>query len=436
MTISSMPSTPAVAPSLAAIRSLYPALTAPTVLLENAGGSQVPRFVADAVRHHLLRDRVQLGAGYPASVRATATVERAHRLMDRIVHGDGIGRVVLGPSSTALMHVIAQAIGRTIRPGDEVVVCDQGHEANIGCWVALERLGARIRWWRVDPATGSLELAALRTVLSDRTRLVAFPHVSNLLGEIVDAEGAIRLAHDAGAKVCVDGVAYAPHRAIDVRSLGADFYAWSLYKVYGPHMGAMFCRLDALDDPAHPLEGPNHFFIPRSEVPYKFELGGASHEGCAGLCGLARLLEVLAGEAPPEAEVDAASLAASADRVGFETASRAFAAMTALEAPVQSRLLDRLAAHPKVRLVGPRATSTEARVATVSFLHATRDPREIVAAARAAEVGIRHGHMYAHRLCTAMGIAPDPGVVRASAVHYNTVEEVDRLMDAIDPILA
>ncbi|MBM4106500.1 MAG: aminotransferase class V-fold PLP-dependent enzyme [Phycisphaerae bacterium] len=429
-------SMPAVAPSPAAIRSLYPALTAPTILLENAGGSQVPRFVADAVRHHLLNDCVQLGAGYPASVRATETVERAHRLMDRIIHGEGLGRVVLGASSTALMHVLAQAIGRTIRPGDEIVVCDQGHESNIGAWLSLERLGARIRWWKVDPATGSLQLETLRAVLSERTRLVAFPHVSNLLGEIVDAEGATRLAHEAGAKVFIDGVALAPHRAIDVRAWSADFYAWSTYKVYGPHMGAIFCRFDALDDPVHPLEGPNHFFILRSEVPYKFELGGASHEGCAGLCGLARLLEVLAGEAPAEAEVDAASLAASADRVGFETASRAFAAMTALEAPVQSRLLDRLAAHRRVRLVGPRATSTEARVATVSFLHATRDPREIVAAARAAGIGIRHGHMYAHRLVTAMGIAPDPGVVRVSAVHYNTAEEVDRLMDALDPILA
>ena len=423
-------------PAIDAIRSLYPALAGPTILLENAGGSQVPGFVADAVRHHLLHDCVQLGAGYPASDRATATVELAHRLMDRFVNGEGIGRVVLGSSSTSLMHVLAQSIGRTIAPGDEIVVCDQAHESNVGCWLALERFGARIRWWKVDPQSGSLDLDGLQSVLSDRTRIVAFPHVSNLIGEIVDVAGATRLAHECGAKVVVDGVAYAPHRAIDVRALQCDFYVWSTYKVYGPHMGAMFCRFDALDDPTHPLEGPNHFFIPRGDVPYKFELGGASHEGCAGIVGLARLLEILAVEVPPEAQVEASALAASADRCTFATVERAFEAMTTLEAPLQARLLERLSRHPKVRIVGPASASTDDRVATVSFLHESLDPRAIVKAAHAAGVGIRHGHMYAHRLCTAMGIAPDPGVVRVSAVHYNTVDEIDRLMDALDPILA
>ena len=430
------PIAPTRMPSIASIRGLYPALASPTILLENAGGSQVSGFVADAVRHHLLHDCVQLGAGYPASDRATATVERAHRFMDRFVNGEGLGRVVLGSSSTSLMHVLAHSVGRTIAPGDEIVVCDQAHESNVGCWLALERFGARIRWWKVDPQTGSLDLDGLRLVLSERTRIVAFPHVSNLLGEIVDVAAVTRLAHDAGAKVVVDGVAFAPHRAIDVRAWHCDFYIWSTYKVYGPHLGAMFCRFDALDDPTHPLEGPNHFFIPRSEVPYKFELGGASHEGCAGIVGLARLLEVLAGAVPPEATVDAAALAASADRIAFATIAEAFEAMTTLEAPLQSRLLERLTRHPKVRIVGPRSASTADRVATVSFLHESEDPRTIVKAAHAAGVGIRHGHMYAHRLCTAMGIAPDPGVVRVSAVHYNTVDEIDRLMDALDPVLA
>ncbi len=423
-------------PSIEAIRGLYPALASATILLENAGGSQVPGFVADAVRHHLLHDCVQLGAGYPASDRATATVELAHRLMDRFVNGEGLGRVVLGSSSTSLMHVLAHSIGRTIEPGDEIVVCDQAHESNVGCWLALERFGARLRWWKVDPQTGSLDLDGLKAVLSDRTRIVAFPQVSNLLGEIVDVAGATRLAHDAGAKVVVDGVAYAPHRAIDVRGWRSDFYIWSTYKVYGPHLGAMFCRFDALDDATHPLEGPNHFFIPRSEVPYKFELGGASHEGCAGLVGLARLLEILAGEAEADLAVGAADLAASADRIAFPTVAAAFEAMTTFEAPLQARLLERLSRHPKVRIVGPASASTDDRVATVSFLHETHDPRAIVKAAHAAGIGIRHGHMYAHRLCTAMGIAPDPGVVRVSAVHYNTLAEIDRLMDALDPILA
>lgn len=406
------------------IRRHYPALSATTVLLENAGGSQVPTGVADAIRDHLLQDYCQLGAGYPASDRATATVERAHRFMDRFVNGEGLGRVVLGSSCTSLMHVLAHAIGRTIEPGDEIVVCEQGHEANIGCWTELERLGAVIRWWKVDRETGSLSLNDLDAVLSKRTRIVAFPHVSNLLGEIVDVAGATELAHRHGAKVVVDGVAFAPHRAIDVRRWNVDFYAWSTYKVYGPHMGALFGRFDAFEG----LQGPNHFFIPDDELPYKFELGGASHEGCAGLCALAPVLGELAGRGNP-GEIDAKNCS-------YEIVAEAFETMTALEAPLQSHLIERLRRHEQVRIIGPTAPEITARVSTISFLHFQRDSEEIVAAAREADVGIRHGHMYAYRLCEAMGIDLQSGVVRVSAVHYNTISEIDRLMDAIDPMLA
>ena len=392
--------------------------------MENAGGSQVPTSVADAIRDHLLQDYCQLGAGYPASDRATATVERAHRFMDRFVNGEGLGRVVLGSSCTSLMHVLAHAIGRTIEPGDEIVVCEQGHEANIGCWTELERLGAVVRWWTVDHETGSLSLKDLDAVLSNRTRIVAFPHVSNLLGEIVDVKGATELAHRHGAKVVVDGVAYAPHRAIDVRRWNVDFYAWSTYKVYGPHMGALFGRFDAFEG----LQGPNHFFIPDDELPYKFELGGASHEGCAGLCALAPILGELAGHGNSK-EIDA-------ENCSYEIVEKAFETMTALESPLQAHLLERLRRHEQVRIIGPTAPEISARVSTISFLHFQRDSEEIVAAARNADVGIRHGHMYAYRLCKAMGIDLQSGVVRVSAVHYNTMSEIDRLMDAIDPMLA
>ena len=405
------------------IRRLYPALQDGDVLLENAGGSQLPEPVIEAITNHLRHDYCQLGAGYPASDRATATVDRAHRFMERFAGGEGIGRVILGSSCTSLMHVLAHAIAATIRPGDEIVVCEQGHEANIGCWLGLQKAGAVIRWWKVDPETGSLSLEGLESVLSENTRLVAFPHVSNLLGEIVDVEAATRLVHHAGARVVVDGVAYAPHRAIDVARWGVDFYVWSTYKVYGPHMGALFGRSEALAE----LQGPNHFFIPDEDVAYKFELGGASHEGCAGLCGLAPVLASLA-DPGNDAEVDA-------DSCSRDTIVAAFAAMTALEAPVQTRLLERLRRHDRVRIVGPISPGIDDRVSTVSFTHFQRDPENIVDVARQAGIGIRHGHMYAYRLCTALGISPDPGVVRVSAVHYNTVSEIDRLMDAIDPML-
>ena len=411
-------------PDIDAVRAQFPSLAREMVLLENAGGSQVPWYVADAIRDHLLNDYVQLGAGYPASDRATATVERAHRFMDRFVNGEGLGRVILGSSCTSLMHVLAHSISRTIQPGDEIVVCEQGHEANIGCWLELERYGAVIRWWRVSPETGSLDLEDLRSVLSERTRIVAFPHVSNLLGEIVDVKAVATMVHAAGGRVVVDGVAYAPHRAIDVRDWNVDFYTWSTYKVYGPHMGGLFARHDAIAE----LQGPNHFFIPEDEIPYKFELGGVSHEGCAGLCALPRLLAFLAN--------DKSAAAADAETCDFEVVQQAFAAMAAMEAPVQKRLLERLSAHDSVRIVGPVSDDIRVRVSTVSMVHASIDPRRIVEIACSAGFGIRHGHMYAHRLCTQMQIETDPGVVRISPVHYNTVSEIDRLCDVLEETLS
>ena len=407
-------------PEIEDIRAQFPALAGETVLLENAGGSQVPIGVIDAIRDHLLHDYCQLGAGYPASDRATETVDRAHRFMNRFAGGDDVGKTILGSSSTSLMHMLATAIAPSIRDGDEIVVCEQGHEANIGCWLRLEERGATIRWWRVDAETGRLSLDGLADVIGDRTRIVAFPHVSNLLGEIVDVAAATRLVHEAGGRVVVDGVAYAPHRAIDVEAWRTDFYVWSTYKVFGPHMAAAFGTDDAIAE----LRGPNHFFIPEDEIPYKFELGGASHEGCAGLCALAPYLGLLAGRDGVDAD--------TCDR---ETITRAFDLVTALERPVQERMLERLGVHDAVRIVGPCDADTDVRVSTVSFVHARMSSRKISEAAHAIGVGIRHGHMYAHRLCERLRIPLEDGVVRISPVHYNTTIEIDRLLDGLDPLL-
>lgn len=405
-------------PSVEAIRTRFPGIEAAAArswaLLENAGGSQVPIDVTDAMRAHMHERYVQLGAGYPMSVAATETVELAHAFVNLLVNGTRAGSVVLGPSSTQLCHMLAGCYGERWRAGDEVVVAESGHEGNIGPWLRLRRWGATIRWWRMDPDAGELTVDGLEGVLGERTRIVAFPHVSNLLGGILDVAEIARLAHRVGARVVVDGVAFAPHRAIDVERWEVDWYVYSTYKVYGPHMAAMFGRTDALAE----LDGPNHFFIPRDRIPYVFELGGACHEGCAGLLGLWPYLAFLAGGNP----------AAPPDRA---TIVRAFERMAELEGPLQRRCIDGLLDVPGIRLVGSPRADIGARVPTVSFLHDRRRPSELVSLVHRAGVAIRSGHMYSHRLCEAFGISADEGVVRASAVHYNSVEEIDRLLDAL-----
>jgi len=220
-----------------------------------------------------------------------------------------------------------------------------------------------------------------------------------------------------GARVVADGVAYAPHRAIDVDAWGVDWYVYSAYKVYGPHLAVLYGRDDALAE----LPGPNHFFIPRDDLPYQFEPGGANHEGCAGLLALGEYLKVLAGEDP----------AAPCDR---RVVTAAFADAETLERPLIARLLAYLQSKPGVQVIGSTVLDAH-RLGTVSFVHDRLSSREIVAAVDRTEVAIRHGHMYAYRLCQALGLDPDDGVVRASFVHYNTVGEIERLIEVLEGVL-
>jgi cysteine desulfurase family protein (TIGR01976 family) len=398
------------------IRSHFPALAGDTVFLENAGGSQVPQSVVDRMRDYMLGSYVQLGASYPLSVRASATVDEARAFVKLLSGGDN-GEVVLGPSTSALLQMLADCYARVLEPGSEVVVARCGHEANVGPWVRLERVGVKVRWWEVDLRSYDSPIDGLDRVLSDRTALVAFPHVSNLVGGIADVAAITRLAHDAGARVVVDGVAYAPHRAMDVATWGVDWYAFSTYKVYGPHMAALWGRREAMAG----LEGPNHFFVAPDDVPYKLELGGVNHEACAGLLGVRDYLAFLAEEVEPD----------RLDRRGVE---RAFELMTACELPVQARLIVYLESRPDVRIIGP-ANAEESRVGTVSFVHRSKRSREITEAVDRSGIAIRNGHMYAYRLCEALGLDPADGVVRVSLVHYNTVEEIDRLIEVLDRAL-
>lgn len=398
------------------LRREFPALATGVVFLENAGGAQVPACVADAMHRYLRETYVQLGAGYPLSRRCTETVAAAHDFA-RMFVGAQRGQAILGSSSTVLLNLLASCYAQVLRPGQEIVLAESGHEANLGPWTRLERFGVKVRWWRLDPATFACPLDGLHELLNERTALVALPHVSNLLGGIVDLPAVVAAAHAVGARVVADGVAYAPHRAINVDAWDVDWYVYSAYKVYGPHLAVLYGRDDALAE----LPGPNHFFIPRDDVPYQFEPGGANHESCAGLLALGEYLKRLAG-APAEAPCDRAVVEA------------AFAAAEALERPLTVRLLDYLRGKPGVRVIGS-AVGDENRVGTVSFVHERLSSREIAAAVDRTEVAIRHGHMYAYRLCQALGLDPDDGVVRASFVHYNTVAEIERLIEVLEGIL-
>ncbi len=410
---------PLLAPiDLRTIRAQFPALSQDMVFLENAGGSQAPRQVADAVYDYLTRTNVQVGGEYDTSKTCSRIIADAHAFMNTFFNGHGVGLPIFGSSCTTLMLRLAGMYGDAIdATRDEIIVSEAGHEANIGPWLRLKDRGYTIKWWEADSESGRCSLDQLRDLLSERTRIVALPHVSNILGEIIDVKSAIEIAHEFGARVVLDSVAYAPHRALDVKRLGADWCVVSVYKMFGPHIGALWGKREAFAE----LRGTNHFYMAEDHVPQKFEPGGAGYELCGGLLGLARYLKLLAGRSN-DSPITRDALVAAFDR------------MTELEMPLQRWIMDWLGGLKGVRIIGPDHAEAS-RVPTVSFVHERRQPLELARAAAGSRIGIKSGHMSSYRLCQRMGIDVREGVVRVSAVHYNEIAELEKLRDAFAGII-
>ena len=406
---------------LAFVRERFPALAGEWIFLDNAGGSQVLATVADRVRDYLLSSSVQLGASYDVSRLAAERVAEGARAAATLVNGDP-GEIVLGQSSTQLLQNLARSLAEELRPGDEIVVTNSDHEANVTPWVRLEERDVTVRFWRVRPDTLRLHVEDLERMLTDRTRLVCFPHVSNILGTINPVAEITRLAHRRGARVCVDGVAFAPHRAVDVRVWDVDFYVFSLYKVFGPHMALLWGRREILRE----LANVNHVFIARDAIPYKLQPGSISYELAWGIPAIVDYLREL-GE-----RIDPAKGTMSV-RAALE---RAFGAIAAHEERLAAVLLDYLARQPKVRILGEPSADRERRIATISFAVEGWNASEIPLRLDAHRIGVRFGDFHSRRLIQDLGLAGRQGVVRVSMAHYNTVGEIETLVERLDEALS
>lgn len=400
-------------------RSWFPALDTGWALMDNAGGSVAPRPVIERVTEYLSRYQVQLGASYPLSQQAMALV-RAGEATAAALLGASMPETIVGPSTTVNLKTLARALAPTFAPGDEIVVTDLDHESNIGCWRDTARQGMVVREWKLRPQTARLELEDLASLLGPRTKIVCFTHCANVVGEIVDVPAVVSLIRDrSDAMVCVDGVAFAPHRRVDVEALGVDFYAMSLYKVYGPHLGALYGRREHLLR----AQSQNHDFVPDDQLPYKFQPGNVTHELAAGITGIGDYLDALARHQGIEAPEREARWAGVFDRIA------------AHEEALSERLLGFLRDHPRVRVLGPSASDSTRRVPTVAFTVDGRHAQEVPPLLEEAEVAVRWGHFYAKRAIDALGLAEAGGVVRVSMVHYNTLAEVDRLVARLDAVL-
>lgn len=407
-------------------RSQFPALTEhwpDWALFDNAGGSVAPRQVSARVAEYMSRYMVQLGAGYPLSQQATGIVQDAHAFAGRLL-GAGAGEIAIASSTTTCARLLASSLRPLWRTGDKVIITQLDHEANIGAWTRLAESGIEVLTWRLRPETASLELDDLAPLLDERVKLVCMTHCANVVGGIHDVRAVAAAVHQAGAQLCVDGVAYAPHRLVDVAALGVDYYLLSLYKVYGPHLALLWGRSELLAA----ARSQNHDFLDGA-MPYKLEPGGASHELCAGVPGIGEYLLAIDAHHQHERPANSGALE---DRAAF---ARVFELFTAHEQQLAERLLAFLRGHPKVRIIGPASSDANVRVPTIAFCVAGRRASEIPALLDARKLAIRWGHFYAVRAIDALGLAQGEGVVRVSMVHYNTLAEVDRLVQALDEVL-
>jgi len=392
---------------VAAIRVGYPALADGYAYLDGAAGTQVPAAVIKAISSAQSAGLGNVDGVFPASHRAGQITASCRSAIAALTGGEPDG-VVLGPSMTALTYRFAAALAEAWRAGDEIVVSQLDHDANVRPWVqAAERAGAVVRWAEVDAATGELPAGQYARLISDRTRLVAVTAASNVLGTRPDVRAITALAHAAGALAYVDGVHATPHVPTDVNALGADFYATSAYKWSGPHLAAVVAQPSLLRELR-----PDKLVPSSDDVPYRFELGTLPFESLAGVTAAVEHLAGLAAER------------------GGGLRERVLASMTAVQQYEQELfavLLAGLESMPRVRLYGRAVSRTATAYSTVDG----QTPRRVAEHLASRKINVWHGDNYAWEVTGVLGIRDTGCAVRAGLVHYNDASEVERLLAAV-----
>ncbi|HEY6348501.1 MAG TPA: cysteine desulfurase-like protein [Candidatus Angelobacter sp.] len=395
------------------VRAAFPALQDEFIFFDNAAGAQSPKAVLDAVANHLLHRNVQRGGRYRQSREVDEAIAQARASVALLVNARHPEEISFGMNATSFMRLISIAIGQSLKDRREIIITDLDHEANIAVWLALEREGAKILWWHFRD-DGRLHPQDLEKMLSPRTRIVACTLASNAIGSILDIAEVSRRAHAAGAEVFVDAVHYGPHGPIDVQAFDCDYLVCSGYKIFSPHMGFLWGRLETLNA----LPTFREDFVPNT-TPAKLEIGTYIYENVAGMDAAVRYLEGLGRGINPAASSRRAALLAATE------------AIRTYEAQLSRAMLDALE-NAKATVYGITAKDGIAqRTPTLCFNLPGISPAKVTEDLAKQNIGVRDGHMYSPRLMKRLGLTQESGAVRASLVHYNTLEEVQRFGKAI-----
>lgn len=408
---------------IAWVRSQFPSLQQsvngqPAVFLDGPGGTQVPQRVIDAISGYLSRDNANTCGAYATSRHTDAVIAEARSAMADFLGCDP-DEVVFGPNMTTLTFALSRALGRELGPGNEIVVTHLDHDANVSPWRVLEERGATVRFAEVCEADCTLDMADLARKITGHTRIVATGYASNAVGTINNVKEVVRLAHQAGALSYIDAVHYAPHGPIDVRALGCDFLVCSTYKFFGPHMGVLYGKREHLKRLT-----PYKVRANTNNIPNCWEWGTLNHECIAGIAACVDYLADLGRRANPSASNRRQAVLA------------AFAAIQPYERALAERLIAGLLALPGLKLYGIADPSRFAhRCPTVAVRIAGHTPLEL-----ATKLGDRgfftwDGNYYALNLTERLNVETTGGFLRIGLAHYNTMEEVERLLAALREIL-
>ena len=406
---------------VASVRAKFPALNqaGSSVFFDNAAGAQIPQNVFDAINDHLLKRNVQRGGCYRESQEVDASIAAARETVAYFLNAASPEEVAFGMNATSFIRLVSLALSQTLGDRREFIVSDLDHEANIATWLALEPMGAVIRWWKARE-NGTLDPTDLEPLLSNKTRLVACTATSNAIGTIVDVAGVAERAHAAGAEVFLDAVHYGPHGPFDVQAWGCDYLVCAGYKIFAPHIGFLWGRRKALDA----LPTFREDFIPNT-APLKIEVGTFVYENVAGMRAAIEYLTELGG---PES---------GARETRRERLLSAMWAIRDYEAILSAATIEGIRSVAGATIYGVTDSgATHQRVPTLCFNLKNLPPSTVASKLGGEGIAVRDGHMYSPRLMRRLGLTPEHGAVRASLVHYNTLEEIDRFVDALARVAA
>ncbi|HZC05172.1 MAG TPA: cysteine desulfurase-like protein [Ktedonobacterales bacterium] len=417
---------------IAAVRSAFPSLAVeahgqPVVYADNPGGTQVTQACIDAVSAYYRLNNANTHGAFLTSQRSDALLAKAHAAMADFLNAADPREIAFGPNMTSLTFAFSRALGRTLQPGDEIVVTALDHDANVAPWQQLaEDRGLTVRMADVDLTTCTLDMADLRSKITPKTKIVAVGYASNAVGTINDVRTIIGWAREVGALTWIDAVQYAPHAPIDVQALGCDFLACSAYKFFGPHQGIIWGKLEH-------MQGLRPYKVrPASdESPDRWETGTQAHELQAGVLAT---LDYLAALGHPHAEAYRDAFPGmTGRRLDLHTA---MAIIQTYEQTLAARLIAGLKGIPSVTLYGLMDDADLARrVPTVALTVAGHTPRALAEGLAERGVFVWDGNYYALTLMERLGLEEHGGALRIGLAHYNTADEVDRIVAALREVV-